>query len=451
MLRHASQPVIENPTKSRIDRVRSTLASEKGTSLVWAAADQFLVGGTNVATMFILGRICGAENLGVFYLCLTLSYLIISVQESLITTPLTVNLAGRESVKRRFYAGAGLCQSLLLSLTLSALMGICALVCQYFPSQQELYAVLSAGAIVLPFWLLREFLRRYLFAMMRVHEVFAVSLILAAVQLTGLLVLAQYDALSTSNALLMCGLASGCASLQWLVRNFSELAFSQRSMNRFTRKNLLFGRWLLVSQSASVMATYAMPWLVVAWIGTSATGIFAACDAILRFANPLLIVLTNVLTPWVTIGHNDGGGTELRRIIFRVSMTITLFLSCFCVFLFIAGQSLLNASLGQEYGDYWLTLLILGINQLVLKQSLAPGRGLMVLDKARLISAADVSGFVTSLIAGWLLIPTYGVLGAAFAMLLGSAVISLLTISSYFMVMKQRYPQVGLAEEGGQS
>ncbi len=68
--------------------------------------------------------------------------------------------------------------------------------------------------------------------------------------------------------------------------------------------------------------------------------------------------------------------------------------------------------------------------------ALAPGRALLVLERANIILYAEVAAFATSLIAATVLIPLYGVLGAAFSILAGSLPFTVVTVSVYLAVMR---------------
>jgi O-antigen/teichoic acid export membrane protein len=271
---------------------------------------------------------------------------------------------------------------------------------------------------------------------MQVTRVVAMSVVGTVTQLIALCMLAYTGRLSAATALCAMGLGSGVAGFGWLWFSRHAFRFDSARFSYFLLKNWVLGRWILASQATAVLATNVMPWLIIYWLGLTATGIFLACDSILRFANPIIISLTNVLTPRASISFNDGGKPALRRIVWKASMLLSLFLFAFCVLLAIAGETILTRSFGDDYAAYWPVLVVLGLNQLLARVALAPGRALLLLQRANVILWAEVAGFATALIAASVLIPKYGVLGAAFSLLLGNVPYTALTVSAYFSAMR---------------
>jgi len=179
-----------------------------------------------------------------------------------------------------------------------------------------------------------------------------------------------------------------------------------------------------------------MPWLVVIWLGPSGTGVYAACDAILRFANPIIVSLNNVLTPRLAIALKKGGKAELNRIVWQTNGLLSLFLVMFCLLIVVGGKWIMHGSFGSDYSGYWAALVVLAISQFIDLLSLASSRALMVLNLARVNLYAESFGLAISLIAAVLLIPIYGILGAAFANLAGSLALTAATVGSYLAAVR---------------
>jgi O-antigen/teichoic acid export membrane protein len=295
--------------------------------------------------------------------------------------------------------------------------------------------VVAAFAVVAPLWLLREFGRRYLFAHLQVLHVLAMSIAAVTTQIVSLCLLAYLGRLSTTTALFAMGLGSGIAGFGWLWFSRNAFQFDRNRSGYFLRKNWVLGRWILASQTTSVISTNVMPWLIAFWLGPTATGIFAACDSIIRFGNPIIISVTNVLTPRASIGFHDGGKPALRRIVRQTSALLGLILFAFWMLLLFAGKPILTLSFGPEYAAYSATLAVLGLNQLWTRIALAPGQALLLLERANIILLAEISAFATSLAAASVLIPRYGILGAAFSLLAGNLPYTTITVGAYFVVM----------------
>jgi O-antigen/teichoic acid export membrane protein len=407
-----------------------------------ALIDQVILGAANFATLLLLGRLAGADELGLFSLVMSVFYLILAVQESLVTIPYTVIVARLEGIARLRYSGIALRQSTVWSACIGAILALVALSLYFVGSDSSLIRVVAAFALVVPLWLVREFGRRYLFAHMQLTKLLAMSVVGATTQLMALSVLAFTNQLSAATALFAVGTGNGVAGLGWLWLSRGAFRFNRSRSNYFLLKHWVFGRWILASQGTNVLASNVMLWIVAFWLGPTATGIFAACDSILRFANPIVVSLNNILTPWAAIGLNKGGKAELRRIVWKATTVLVLFLSAFSLLTAVTGGWILNHSFGAVYAGSWATLVVLSINQLIAKLSIPAGRALLVLDRSSINMAAEAAGLLTSLAAAPLLIPRYGILGAACSLLAGSAAMSGVNIATYVAASRKERREI---------
>jgi O-antigen/teichoic acid export membrane protein len=395
-----------------------------------------IVGGMSFLTVLLLGRIAGPDDLGVFALVMTLFYLLLAVQEALITMPYTVFGARLRGKLHLQYSGAALVQSAVWSGFVSSILAIAATCIFLFGDNSGLARIVGVCAVVLPTWTLREFGRRYLFAQMQVAKVVVMSIVGGTAQLIMISVLAMTDKLSDATAILSIGIASAISGLGWLWFSRQSFHFNLRRWPHFALKNWVFGRWVLASHAMAVVGGNAMPWLIVIWMGPTATGIFAACDSILRFANPIISSLNNVLTPRLAIGFKKGGKPELHRIVLQTTGLLCMFLLVFCLFILLGGKWIMHRSFGSDYSGYWTALVLLAISQLVETVALASSRALMVLDLASVNLCAEGCGFLVSLLAAVVLIPHYGILGAALAQVAGSSSLMLSTVGAYLFSVR---------------
>jgi O-antigen/teichoic acid export membrane protein len=414
-----------------------------------ALVDQLLVGGANFLTILALGHFAGPSELGGFALVMTTYYLCLAVQESLITVPYTMLMVHLNRTRQRQYAGATLCQSAAWSACVGVVLGAVSLLFFMFRDDANLAIDAAVFALVAPLLLVREFGRRYLFAHMQVAKVVAMSVVGVLAQLVVLGTLMHFERLSAATALFAMGVGGGLSGFGrlWLSRGGFE--FSRRRCSYFMRKNWVTGRWLLACQGMGILAENTMPWLVWFWLGPIATGLFAACDTLIRFANPVIMSLNNVFTPRIAVGLHQGGKAELNRIVWKATGLLTLFLCIFCLGLAVAGEWVLDNFFGKSYEGLVATLVVLGINQLVGKNGLtfAPSGALWLLQRANILVFAMAAGLGASLLAAPLLFAHYASLGAALALLAGSLVYSAITFCAYNVQMrgyiKKRFAKVG--------
>jgi O-antigen/teichoic acid export membrane protein len=252
-------------------------------------------------------------------------------------------------------------------------------------------------------------------------------------------ILTYSGTLSAATALFAIGVGNGIAGFGWLWFSRDAFQFNRRRWWYFARKNWIFGRWLLVCQGMTILGQNTMPWFVWLWLGPTATGLFAACDTIIRFANPVIVSLLNVFTPRIAIAYNEGGKAELNRIVWKATALLTLLLVAFCIGLAVAGEWFLHRSFGNAYAGHWATLVlvVLGINQVVGKFGIPHGGALWLLRRVNTNLLAHGVNFVATLIVAPLLLHHYASLGAAIALLIGSLAYSAVTVGSYLVEIRE--------------
>jgi len=416
--------------------LRETLPASRGFPWALALIDQLIAGGANFVTILMLGRLAGAQELGVFTLAMTVYYPILAVQESLITMPYTIFRARFQGDEYHQYSGAALFQSAALASVVGIILAVVALLSYLVRGDDSFTQVVAAFMLMSPLALLREFGRRYLFAHMHVGLVVVMSLMASTTQIVALAFFAYTSSLSAATALCATGFGCGVAALSWLLLSRRAFHFNKVQSSNFLLKNWLLGRWQLGIEATAILSANVMPWLIALFLGTTATGIFAACDSILRFTNPVSIAIRNVFTPKVAIDHSNGGKSAVSGTVWKTTGFLILFQGVFLVLLTVAGEQILKSSFGAAYGAYWAVLVVLAFNQLLAKAALAPGRALFLVDHARIVLRAEIAALGISLAAAAMLAPSYGVLGAAFSVVAGNLLFAGWTLGACLAVMR---------------
>src|SRR5947208_556222 len=93
-----------------------------------AVADQAVLAGTNFAVSVLLARWLAPAAYGAFSVALAFSWLLRSVSDALVNVPMTVFGAGRHGDRFRSYLGAILRTQLRLTLPLTALLLLAAVI-----------------------------------------------------------------------------------------------------------------------------------------------------------------------------------------------------------------------------------------------------------------------------------------------------------------------------------
>jgi O-antigen/teichoic acid export membrane protein len=155
----------------------------------WAIADQGVLSGSNFLTTIVVGRLCGASQLGAYALGVTLLVLLGGLQNSLILSPYTVfSNRGKEKDLAR-YAGSILVQQGLVTLVGMITFATAGTIVSVAGGQPGVVEVLWALVITVPFFSFREFCRRILMARLHVKTVLVLDGFVMLLQFLGFAVL----------------------------------------------------------------------------------------------------------------------------------------------------------------------------------------------------------------------------------------------------------------------
>ena len=414
---------------SALERLSVLTAKYRGLA---ALCDQGVISVTNFVTAMLVGRACGKAELGVYTLAWSILSLANGISATLITSPCTILGPHFASPRRRRYWGSLAAHQVVLSaaiaLALSAAAGIFA---WGGWSSGNLSSALHSISLVIVLISLREFVRTVNFASLRVFRVLLVDVIASLVQLAGMLILLRFNALSASRTFALLGIAATIASAIWFVHNRDAVRLDPRLILPDLKRNWAFAKWLLGSTVAWQVATYFYPWMLAAFHGTSATGDWAACAALVAAANPIFIGLTNYLSPKIANVYASGGVTSMERYIYRCSLMFAVLLLPITIAMAGTGGYLVTRIYGSSYNGATIVILLLALNMLV-NSIVAPfAQGLFNLKCARADMVVNVVSVVFLFTVGIPVVKTYAAVGAACALLASNATLACVKIAIF--------------------
>jgi len=407
--------------------------------------DQAVVSGTSFATSVIIGRTCSKEELGVYFLALSIVLFIRGVQEQLICAPYIIYCNHRRGDALASYGGSMLVHQLVLSLLTAAcllgLIGVLAL--GIGPSTLAPAAWVLLG--VAPMLLLREFIRQFAFAHLKIVTAIVIDVTVAGFQLGALLLLAHLELLSAATVYLAMGGACVVACLGWFLAGRQPLRLVRSRFFADWRHNWAFGKWALASQLIGCAAPYLMPWVLVLACGEAETGVLAACAALVGLSSMFVTGVANYLTPKAAGSFARGGVAELRRVLWKTAALFVVVLGGFCLMVFVAGDLLAVLVFGDKYLGTGAVMTVLALASLIGALGLTAGNGLWAMDRPSANFAADVWSLGVTLVVVFWLVGPLGVLGVAIAELAGMAAGTVIRCLTLFRLMESARTQPGVA------
>lgn len=384
-----------------------------------ALVDQAVVSGTRFLTTVVVGRTCGADALGIYSLAFIFVVVFICVQDALISTPYTV-FSGRLCGRRlRLLAGSVLAHQAMLSV-----VAVCCLISlgaalSLRASLSPLASVLWILGGVMPFCLLREFARKFVFARLKVLIALGIDAVAAVVQIGGLIALACFGILSPATALAVMGFACAASGLGWLYLARTEFQPRRIHARKQLKQNWRFGKWLCATQLSGVVHANIVEFCLMAMVGAAATGRYVACLTLVLLCNPFILGVVNYMTPKAVQALCDDGDRGVRRVTMKTSFLFAGAIGTYCLLLAVFGDALLLIVFGKGFAGQGL-IIVLALCSLAWGQIAAVSCGLAAIERADVSFRGGLIGLGLTAIAVPVLVPSWGSVGAAIGLLIGS-------------------------------
>lgn len=394
-----------------------------------ALVDQLVASASNFLAGVIIGRGCSQQEFGLYMLGLSVVLLASRLQISLISAPYMVFSPRLTGLARAQYTGSTLVQQFGIS-AIAALTLVCgAAATSSAIGPPGLSRVLSALAFAIGFILLREYARRVYFAILKFESALLLDLWVAALQIGGLLLLSHLGVLTASVAFWTLGFACAGASAGWLFRMRKAISFNRENTVTALRKHWEFGKWILASTALWESHVNLYPWILTAYHGTAATGLWAACFGIASVGNPVVIGMQNLLFPKIAHSYAEGGVIALKRGVRRAILYFLLLIMPLSLILILVGGKIVALIYGSQYSGQELVVVLLALDLLVAPARFAFSRGLFAMQRADLDFLTNLVPLFVLLTLGFILVKAYGPVGVGGALLASSLAV---TVTKYY-------------------
>jgi O-antigen/teichoic acid export membrane protein len=400
-----------------VSQLASGTVRRTGISLL----DQAVFSATSFLTAVLIARSCSVAELGTYYLILTLLYVMRGVQAEMVTAPYTIFRCRYQAAELKAYTGSILAhQAVILLLSILSVAGMfVADLAGLLPA--GVAAVLPVLLVAVPVVLLRDFVRQFSFAELRYDRVAILDAFVLVIQLgcLGMLFLRQNLSAGTAYAAITSACALSVAGWWMLDRPAATVAWNRVGRDWIT--NWGFARWALASQLVCSCTPYFVVWMV-AWLrDESVTGVLAACASLIGLSSMFIAGVGSVLTPTAARAYADEGTAALKRVLAASAMLFLAVLGVLGIAVFFVGELLMVTIYGAAFADSGTVCTVLAVNALVTSIAIVMCNGFWALNRPRANLPADIVGTLLTLGAAFALTPPLGALGAALAILGGTA------------------------------
>lgn len=412
-----------SPTPASSRSWKSLLIEQKDALL--CVVDQGVVSIAGFVTSVLIGR-HSSEELGVYFMALSVVLFIRGFQEQMISIPYTIFHHHHRDGGLPGYRGSCLIQQFgLVLVTLLFLSGM-----TFATVMGWLEATMTSPLIVLlvliPALLMREVIRQYCFTHQENTSVLAIDIAISVLQVGGLIALGYFGGLSGASAWAVIGSACLTILAIWYFQNGPAIKFAKQRMRKDWTQNWSFGKWAVGGQLVGSLPTYILPWMLAAAAGTEGTGFFAAAMTLVGVANIFNTGMANFLTPKAAKVYVDEGAHGLRRVIIRMSLIFLIAIGGFVAMLAIFGGLIAVQLYGDKYTGLQSAMTILALAKLFDSFAIVASNGLFVMERIKDNFWVDVILMVVTITVAILLIYPFGVIGAVWTTLAGAAISAVL-------------------------
>ncbi len=388
--------------------------------------DQAVLSLTNLAIGLVLARELEPAAFGVYVVAFAVSLVGSSVQISLITDPLVVLGAPRTGGDQSRYFAALAILQVLFSLGLAAIVGLVALAISLLWGASSMLPVALAGvALALAPTQMQVFFRAVFFARLRTAHVFWNDLIFSALRLGAIAALILTGHLTVFLVFLSSGLsalaATGIAAL--VCRDLFSRGLAD--IRGISLEHWRYGRWLLATSGAYWCSGQAPVLLAAGMLTPVAAAILRACQYMVAPINVAFTGLDGVLVPRASRTLAASGREALDRFLRLFAMGAAAVVVFYSAALLPAAPATMELIYKGRYSGYTPIVAILMLDALFLAVARAPVMRFKVLGDTHRIFIGYAWAAGVGLSCMVVLAPAYGLIGAALAAPVSSAVLVL--------------------------
>jgi O-antigen/teichoic acid export membrane protein len=384
----------------------------------WTLVDQGVVSSGSFLLNVLLARSFSDHDYGEFTLFIAAIFFLRTIDYSLISYPLSVQLCVVTDDERAGLLGNTALLSVALSLVLAVVvaLGITLL---------EVDEILLPACLCFLCWQAQETPRRCLLAEFRYREAVAGDGVafLGMPLSIALLLWIDSDAVTLSSALYVMAAAFAIGAFV----HASKLRFAWpdfTEMRLLARENLSIGKWSLVNYQLVLVRGQLFPWVLAGAAGTVATASFQAGANIANMMAPIILGIGNAIPQVAAHAHRTGGIIGASR----AARGYVLFGLAPVLVICAAGVLIPELLLRTVYGPsspylaaaIGLQLLVIaGVADYVAETA---SKTLLGVQAGRLASLVNVVAVAAAAVLAFALIGRLGVFGACLGVLIASLV-----------------------------
>ena len=387
-----------------------------------AVVDQALISASGFLVSVVLIKTVSKPEYGYYAIALPVSLFLASIQQALVSAPMSVLLAAKDGEDRQRYLSSLAWGQLFVILPASLAAAVLFYVAGAWvlnPLSQSI-AVALAAAVTGLLW--REFLRSYQFARELPEDVLKMDVLYVAILTIALCSLVYLLRITVASIWIVMGLASLMAAFPF------GRGFARRPDAGWTafRENWPYGRWAILGVLVTHIQTYSHLYLLGVLIGS-----VAVADA--SAARLLLMPMALAQTGWSRVAIPHGAAMRERGQFpqfFREQMFASLaFFAAVSLYVAVLHEfsgTLQGILLSDKYASALRYVMLWGAIFSAGFATLSASNGLQAAMRFSFITKASLVVMPLTAGSSYVLIRGYGITGALTALLAGESLLAVI-------------------------
>ncbi len=399
--------------------------------------DQIVVSASNFFISILILRYLGIEEFGIFSFFWLIILFIGSIQQSLIISPLFSNAPKYKFSNLNLFYGNVFIQQITLIIFTIFIFYLFSKLFYFINSEYDLVEYFFSLSMLIIFFQLYNFFRRFHYSRKFFANIFIIDLIIYSIFFIIIIYCNlnnKLDLLTVLKTFTFIFIIGTLLSFKL----YKYFKFKKKLFFRIIKENWSISSWLVLSNIIQWFS--ANLWLINIGLilGPFYLGIIRACQTILNISNLLFQTLENLYAQKISQILQNQGKLKMNNYIKKLNLKgliITILLS---LLIFFASGILLKIFYGEEVSRFKYILSILAFMiPLNFLNYLVPF-GLRALGKTFPIFLSYLTTSIIALLFSKLIIEKYEVNGFLFGVYITQIIILVITISSYFYILKRK-------------
>lgn len=230
------------------------------------------------------------------------------------------------------------------------------------------------------------------------------------------------------------GLASTAIYVVMVNKLFSHMEYGRQYVSISTLKGVYsFSKWVFVLDLNTMLRDKMDIWFIAFYLGPSVLTVYYVAIRLVDYAISFLTQATSMTGPIFTEYYAKEQWEPLRIALVRfIKLDFVLGVTAILGF-WVVGELFIQLWMGQAFpaSDAWYCLVILALGRLSVYMTSPLQSMLMTFNRHRVGAIISVFETLCIGVACWLLVPMYGILGAAVAVALPTAIGRLIVLPVY--------------------